>query len=204
MTWYQKVLSALARPEVLFLLLLGALAGLGTEISHPGLIFPGVLGTLCLILFLFATQIIPVSAAGVLLILLAVALFIAEVKVTSYGLLTIGGLLAMVLGGLMLIDAPIPEMRLPLATLLPAAVLMAVWAIVLVRLVVQAQRRTATTGSAGMLGQRGVAETPLEPSGWVLVFGERWKALADEPVAAGEPVVVTAVEGLTLRVRKGA
>ena len=111
MDWRQAILSTIASPEVLFLLLLGALAGLGAEISHPGLIFPGVLGTLCLILFLFASQIIPVNWAGVLLVLLAIGLFAAEVKVHSYGLLTIGGLVAMILGAMMLVDSPVPELR---------------------------------------------------------------------------------------------
>jgi membrane-bound serine protease (ClpP class) len=204
MNWRQAVLSAIARPEVLFLLLLGALAGLGTEISHPGLLFPGILGTVCLILFLFATQIIPINWAGVLLILLAIALFVAEVKVTSYGLLTVGGLAAMILGAMMLVDAPIPEMRVSLRMLLPAVVLTAALTLLLVRLVVAAQRRRAVTGEAGMLGRAAIADSELAPEGWVRVAGERWRAVADGPVARGERVSVTAVEGLTLRVRKGA
>jgi membrane-bound serine protease (ClpP class) len=178
--------------------------GLGTEISHPGLLFPGIVGTLCLILFLFATQIIPINWAGVLLVLLAIGLFAAEVKVASYGLLTVGGLAAMILGAMMLVDAPIPEMRVSLATLVPAALFMAAATILLVRLVLKAQRRRAVTGEAGMLGQQGVAQTEIRPEGWVKVAGERWRATADEAVAAGEKVTVTSVDGLTLRVRKGA
>jgi membrane-bound serine protease (ClpP class) len=203
MTWYQQVLSTIARPEVLFLLLLGALAGLGTEISHPGLLFPGILGLVCLILFLFATQIIPVNAAGVLLILVAIGLFIAEVKVTSYGLLTLGGIVAIILGGIMLVDAPIPEMRVSLGALVPGAVALGIWAAVLVRLVVLSQARPATTGSAGMIGQHGRAATDVGPEGgWLDVAGERWRAECDTPLTAGDRVVVTAVDGLTLRVRK--
>jgi membrane-bound serine protease (ClpP class) len=204
MDWRQAILSAIARPEVLFLLLLGALAGLGAEISHPGLIFPGVLGTLCLILFLFASQIIPVSGAGVLLIVLAVALFVAEVKVASYGLLTVGGLVAMILGAMMLVDSELPELRASPWTLLPVILVFAAYTIALVRLVVQAQRRRAQTGREGLVAQRGRAETALSPEGWVVVQGERWRARAAEPVAAGDAVVVEAVEGLLLRVRKGA
>ena len=203
MNWRQAVLSLLARPDVMFLLLLGALAGLGAELSHPGLLFPGIVGALCLVLFLFASQVIPVNVAGVLLIVAAIALFAAEVKVTSYGLLTVAGLVAMVLGAMMLVDAP-PELRIPLRTLVPAALAMAAGTIALVRLVVQAQRRRPATGAAGMLGKVGLAATPLEPTGWVLVHGERWKARADAPVEPGERVTVTAVEGLTLQVRKGA
>jgi len=204
MDWRQMVLSAIARPDVLFLLFLGAIAGLGTEISHPGLLFPGIVGTVCLILFLFATQVIPVNWAGVLLILLAIGLFAAEVKVASYGLLTVSGITAMILGAMMLVDAPIPEMRLSLETLLPPVVVMAAGTIALVRMVIAAQRRQATTGSEGMVGLHGRSDTELAPEGWVRVQGETWRAVADEPVPAGQNVEVVAVDGLRLRVRKGA
>ncbi len=202
MNWRQAVLSLIARPEVLFLLLLGALAGLGTEISHPGLIFPGVVGALCLVLFLFASQILPVNGAGVLLILLAIVLFVAEIKVTSYGLLTVGGIVAMILGAMMLIDSPVPELRLRLSLLLPAALVMAAWCLTLVSLVVQARSRTAVTGASGMVGQECVADTALSPDGFVRVMGERWRAVAEAAVAPGERVRVVSVEGLTLRVRR--
>jgi membrane-bound serine protease (ClpP class) len=202
MNWRQGILAAVASPEVLFLLLLGALAGIGAELSHPGMLFPGVVGTFCLILFLFASQVIPVNWAGVLLILLAVSLFAAEAKVHSYGLLTVGGLAAMMLGAFMLVDSPFEEMRVPLRTLVPAALLMGAGTLALVRLVVQAQRRRPLTGEAALLGQRAVADTDLAPEGWVRVVGERWRALSEAPVATGERVTVTAVEGLTLKVRK--
>jgi membrane-bound serine protease (ClpP class) len=202
--WRKRILSAVASPEILFLLLLGALAGIGAEISHPGALFPGILGVLCLILFLFAAQIIPVNWAGLLLIVLAIILFAAEVKVTSYGLLTAAGLVSMILGAMMLVDAPIPEMRISLKTLIPAAVVMAAGTFALVRLVVLAQRRRATTGAEGMVGLAGIVESPLDPEGWVLVKGERWRARADSPLPAGTPVKVVAVEGLSLRVRGGA
>jgi membrane-bound serine protease (ClpP class) len=204
--WRQEILSAIARPEVLFLLLLGALAGLGAEISHPGAIFPGVLGVVCLVLFLFASQIIPINAAGVLLILIAIGLFIAEVKVASYGLLTVGGIVAMVLGAMMLVDAPIPEMRLSLAFLLPVATAMALWTIFLVRLVLRSQRRTATTGTPGLLGQHGLAQTSLEGGeGWVKVQGELWRATSEaKDVRAGDKVKVVAVDGLMVVVKKEA
>lgn len=204
MDWRQAVLSAIARPEVLFLLLLGALAGIGAEISHPGALFPGVLGTLCLILFLFASQIIPVNWAGVLLVLLAIGLFVAEVKVTSYGLLTVGGLVALVLGAMMLVDSPLPEMRIVPWVLAPLVVAFAVYTVALARLVFQAQQRRPQTGAEGLLSRRGIAETDLDLEGWILVEGERWRARAAERVARGETVEVLSVEGLLLRVRKGA
>jgi membrane-bound serine protease (ClpP class) len=205
MDWRQAILSTVASPEILFLLLLGALAGLGAEISHPGLVFPGIIGALCLILFLFASQIIPVSGAGVLLVLLAVGLFAAEVKVHSYGLLTVGGLVAMILGAMMLVDSPVPALRVDLWRLLPAIVAFAVFVMVLVRLVVQAQRRRAVTGREGLVGLVGRAETDVAPEGWVLVGGERWRAVGEEgPIGRGEPVAVVSMQGLVLRVRKGA
>jgi len=204
MDWRQAILSAIARPEILFLLLLGALAGLGAEISHPGLIFPGVLGALCLILFLFATQIIPVNWAGVLLVLLAIALFAAEVKVHSFGLLTIGGLVAMILGAMMLVDSSLPELRVNVWKLVPVILAFAAFVVALVRLVVQAQRRRAQTGAEGLVGRPGEAETDLDPEGWVLVQGERWRARSGEPLRRGEKVEVVSMEGLLLRVRKGA
>jgi len=204
MNWRQTILSLIARPEALFLLLLGALAGLGTEISHPGMLFPGIVGVLCLILFLFASQIVPVNGAGVLLILLAIALFAAEVKIPSYGILTVSGLTAMILGAMMLVDEPIPGVQLPLATLLPAAVVMAAATILLVRMVVAAQRRRATTGEAGIVGMTGLAETEIAPEGWARVQGERWRAVAEERVAPGERITVTSIDGLTVKVRKGA
>jgi membrane-bound serine protease (ClpP class) len=202
MNWRQNVLSLIARPEALFLLLLGALAGLGTEISHPGLLFPGIVGVLCLILFLFATQLVPVNWAGVLLILAAVAMFAAEVKVPAYGLLTVFGLVAMVLGAMMLVDAPIPELRVPLRVMIPAALGIAAWTFTLVSLVLHSRRLRATTGAAGLIGQSGVADEDLGPEGWVRVQGERWRAVAETLVRAGERVRVAAVDGLKLRVRK--
>ncbi|MFN8091465.1 MAG: nodulation protein NfeD [Vicinamibacteria bacterium] len=207
MDWRQAVLAAIASPEILFLLLLGALAGLGAEISHPGLVFPGVLGVVCLILFLFASQIIPVNWAGVLLVVLAIGLFAAEVKVHSFGLLTIGGLVAMILGAMMLVDSEAPALRVDVWRLLPVIVAFAVFVLAIVRLVVQSQRRRPATGAEGLVGAHGRALGALDGSGegWVLVQGERWRAGAGEPVAAGEPVVVVAVgEGLVLRVKKGA
>ena len=204
MDWRQAILSAIARPEILFLLLLGALAGLGAEISHPGLIFPGIIGAFCLSLFLFASQIIPVNSAGVLLIVLAIGLFAAEVKVHSYGLLTVGGLVAMILGAMMLVDSPLPELRVDPWKLLPVIVVFAAFVIALVRLVIQAQRRRAQTGAEGLVGRQGQAETDLDPEGWVIVQGERWRASAAEPVPRGGKVEVQSVEGLLLRVRKGA
>jgi membrane-bound serine protease (ClpP class) len=202
MNWRKQILSLIARPEILFLLLMGALAGLGAEISHPGLIFPGIVGVVCLVLFLFASQIIPINWAGVLLILLAIAMFILEVKVTSFGLLTVGGIVSMILGAMMLVDAQVPEMRVSLRLLVPAAIGMAAWSVTLVRLVVRSQQLRSVTGVSGLVGMPAVADEDLAPEGWVRVQGERWKAVADGGARAGDRLRVDAVDGLRLRVRK--
>jgi membrane-bound serine protease (ClpP class) len=205
MSWRESLLSLIASPEILFLLLLGALAGLGSEISHPGLIFPGVLGTVCLILFLMASQVLPVNAAGILLIVLAIALFVAEVKVTSYGLLTVGGIVAMILGAMMLVDAPLRELQVPLSLVVPAALITAMWSLGIVSLALRTRRVPIATGGEGMIGAVAVAETDLAPEGWVWVKGARWRAVADAPpVAAGQRVHVTGLSGLTLTVKKEA
>lgn len=204
MNWRQAILSLIARPEALLLLLMGALAGLGTEISHPGTLFPGIVGILCLILFLFASQIVPVSGTGILLVVLAFALFAAEIKVPAYGLLTTSGIIAMILGAMMLVEAPIPEMRPRTGPLIVLALAAAVGTSLLVRMALGARRLRSTTGEAGMVGQQGTAATALDPDGSVRVQGELWNAVAPSPVEAGERIIVASVEGLKLHVRKGA
>jgi membrane-bound serine protease (ClpP class) len=204
MDWRQRVLSAVASPELMFLLLLGALAGIGGELSHPGALFPGIVGALCLILFLFAAQVIPVNWAGVALIVLALGLFVAEVKVASYGLLTLAGIASMILGAMMLVDAPGAGMAVPLRLLVPAAVAMAAGTLLLVRLVLRAQRSQPVTGGEGLVGRPALALTDLQPQGWVSIQGERWRGISEGDVRSGEPVTVVSVDGLTVRVRKGA
>jgi len=205
MSWRESLLDMIASPDILFLLLIGAFVGIGTEIGHPGLILPGVLGAVCLLLFLLASQVLPVSAAGILLILLAVALFIAEVKFTSYGLLTVGGIVAMILGAMMLVDTPLRELQVPLRIVVPAALVTAMWSLSIVSLVLRARRVPVTTGGEGMVGATAVTETDLDPEGWVFIKGARWRAITDAPpILAGQRVHVTAVSGLTLTVKKEA
>jgi membrane-bound serine protease (ClpP class) len=199
---WQALLSTIAAPEAMFLLLLGALVGLGTELSHPGFVLPGVVGVICLVLFLFAGQVIPINGAGVTLVLVGVGFFVAEVKAPSHGLLTAGGITAIILGAMMLVDAPVPEMRIRFSTVAPAALVLAVFSLSLVRLALQTRRHRPTTGATALVGSAGSAETPLDPKGWVLVGGERWRARADSAVPSGEAVVVTGIDGLELRVRK--
>ncbi len=200
-TTTERLLSVLANPNVAYLLMALAMLGIYTEISHPGLVLPGVVGVIALLLGLYSMSVLPVNLAGVGLIAVAVVLFLLEVKVTSYGLLTLAGLVAFVLGSMMLFDAPIPDLRVSLAVIVPTALTVAAVTIFLLTRVVRAHRRRPLTGAEGLVGEVGEARTDLDPSGKVLVHGEWWDAeVAGDPVPAGSQVRVVAVEGRTLRV----
>ncbi len=204
MTWRQRVLSAIAHPNVAYILFSLGTLGLAIELWTPGAILPGVVGSICLLLAFFAFQVLPVNYAGLLLMVLGFGLLGLEVKVPSFGLLTVGGLTSLALGGLMLMDASTPAMRV--SRELIAAVTIAVGGImtVLVRLAVRAQRQPATTGAEGMIDEIGQAISALEPgrAGTVSVHGEIWQATAAEAIAEGHAVRVVAIHGLTLEVRR--
>jgi membrane-bound serine protease (ClpP class) len=202
MSWQQQVLSAVAHPQIAYLLLTLGTLGLTIELWSPGAILPGIAGGICLLLAFFAFQVLPVSYAGVLLILFGLALLVLEVKVTSYGLLGVGGVLSLFLGSIMLIDSPLPEMQIGLRLIVPVTVGIAGILLFLVTLAVSAQRARAVTGTSGMLDEIGYTLTPIEPGGVgrVRAHGEIWNAVADGPIAAGAPVRITSVDGLQLRV----
>jgi membrane-bound serine protease (ClpP class) len=202
MTWPQQILSAIAHPQIAYLLLTLGTLGLTIELWSPGAILPGVVGGICLLLAFFAFQVLPVSYAGVLLILFGLALLILEVKVTSFGLLAVGGIVSLFLGSMMLIDSPVPELQIGLRLIIPITLGIAGVTLFLVRLAVEAQRLRPVTGEAGMIDEVGRALTPIDPGGVgrVQTHGEIWTATADQAVAAGEPVRVTAVRGLLLTV----
>jgi len=175
-TFAERLFSVLANPNIAYLLMaLGAL-GLYVEITHPGGILPGVVGVVFLLLGLYSISVLPVSWAGVALIFVALVLFILEVKVTSYGMLTVGGLICFVLGSLMLFEAPIPDMRVSLGVVVPTALVIAGVTGFLLSRVVQAHRRQVLTGEEGMVGKVGKAISELSPEGKVLVHGEYWDA----------------------------
>jgi membrane-bound serine protease (ClpP class) len=203
MTWQQRVLSTIAHPQIAYLLLTLGTLGLTIELWSPGAILPGVAGGICLLLAFFAFQVLPVSYAGILLILFGLALLILEVKVTSFGLLAVGGIVSLLFGSMMLIDSPLPELQVGLRLILPITFGMAFVILFLVRLAIQAQRTRPVTGTAGMLEEVGYAITPIDAGGTgrVRTHGEIWNATADERVEAGSAVRVTGVNGLLLRVR---
>ncbi|MGQ9752576.1 MAG: NfeD family protein [Thermoanaerobaculaceae bacterium] len=195
-----KLLSAIAHPNIAYILLLVGILGIYFELSHPGAIFPGVLGGISLLLAFFALSVLPVNYVGVLLLLLAIGFFVAEVKVTSYGLLTLAGLICFILGSAMLIDTSIPSLRVGWGVILPTALVVAAVVIFLVSRVIQAHRSRPITGIEGMIGETGMAVSPLNPLGKVFVHGEYWQALAKTTVAEGEAVRVVAVKGSQLEV----
>lgn len=202
MTWAQRLLSAIAHPQIAYLLLTLGTLGLTIELWNPGSILPGVVGGICLMLAFFAFQVLPVSYVGVALILFGVVLLILEIKVTSYGLLGAGGVISLFLGSLMLIDSPLPELQIGLRLIIPITVGVSGIILFLVRLAVQAQLTPAATGTEGMVGETGQALTSI-PSGGVgrvQTHGEIWTATASEPIKAGDAVRVVGVQGLQLTV----
>ncbi len=196
----ERVLLAIADPNIaLLLLVLGAL-GIYVEFSAPGLVAPGVLGAACALLGLTALSVFPIDWLGAGLIVLALVFFIAEAKFITHGILTLGGALAMVVGALLLIDTTAPEMRIRLSTALGLAIPFALITSFLFSIAWRARQNKVTTGAEGMMGEAAVAVDELNPSGMVLVRGEYWKALASGRVAASETVRITGIDGLTLRV----
>lgn len=197
-----RILNAVSNPDVAYVLMLMGLIGIFFELAHPGVILPGVIGGISLILAFFAFQTLPVNYAGALLILLAIILFIAEVKIVSYGILAIGGVIAMVMGSLLLFPSREPYLRLSWGVIIATVGVTALFFIVVVAKVIQAHRQRPITGAEGMVGAHGFADTDIIPEGKVLVHGEYWNATSAEPIGKGESVEVTAIDGLRLTVRK--
>ena len=204
MNWRQRLLSAIAHPNVAYLLMSLGTLGLTIELWSPGAVLPGVAGGLCLLLAFFAFQILPVNYAGLLLIVFGLSLLVLEVKVPSYGVLTAGGLASLLFGSMILMDSSEPELQLNLGLVIPIVLGVALVAVFLARLAVASQRQRPVTGLVAMIGEVGFALTVIEPGGRgrVATHGEIWTATAQESIAAGEPVSVTGIDGLTLTVRK--
>ncbi|TLM64775.1 MAG: nodulation protein NfeD [Deltaproteobacteria bacterium] len=203
MGWARRILNAVSDPTIAYLLLMLGIIGIFFEISQPGVILPGVVGVLAILLALFAFQALPVNYVGVLLILLGLVLFILEIKVTSYGMLSIGGVIALTLGSLMLIDSADPVLRISLAVIVATVASCTGFILFCLWFVTRSQRRAVVSGREGMVGERGRAISMVHADGRVFVHGEYWDAWADEPVAQGADVEVVAVgEPMRLKVRK--
>jgi membrane-bound serine protease (ClpP class) len=199
---FQRILAILADPTIAFLLL--SLGGLGIyfELMNPGAIFPGVFGAIALVLAFFGLSVLPFSYAGVALILLSLAFFIAEIKVQSFGLLTIGGVVSLVLGAMLLIKSPEPAMQVSWQVIAAVAVTAILVVAFLFSLAYRAFRNRVRTGAEGMVTERGVVREALDPRGKVWVHGELWSAYASEPIPVGEEVEVVAVDGMRIEVRR--
>lgn len=193
-----RVLRTISDPNIAYILMMIGLAGLYFELAHPGAIFPGVAGGISLILAFYSFQTLPVNYAGLLLIILSIILFIAEIKVTSYGMLSMGGLISLFLGSLMLFD----NMQVSLQLMMPTVVLVGGFFVVVAALAFRAYRSKPKSGVDGLIGEVGLVKEKLDPGGLVFVHGEYWKATADEPVEEDERVEVIEMEGLTLKVRQ--
>ena len=197
-----KILQVITNPTIAYILLTLGMWGLFFELSNPGAIFPGIVGGICLILAFFALQTLPINYAGLLLMILALILFILEVKIVSHGALAIGGIISMVMGSLLLFESPLPYMRVSLVVIVTIVAGTALFFLIAIGLALRARKRKVTTGGRGLMGEVGVARSALKPEGDVFIHGEIWSAEADQPIKKGEKVVVTAVEHLALKVTK--
>ncbi|MCJ7498877.1 nodulation protein NfeD [bacterium] len=202
MGWRYRVLGTLSDPNIAYILMMLGIYGLFFELANPGVIFPGVLGGIFLILAFFSFQVIPINYAGFLLIFLAVILFILEVTVVSYGMLSVGGVVALFLGSIMLFDTAEPYYKLSLSLVVGVTVFTALFFILGLGLVIRDKRKKPTTGAEGLIGETGVVTVPLTPQGTVKVHGEIWRAEAQGQVEAGCKVRVKAVEGMLLTVEE--
>lgn len=200
MTLRQHILAVIMDPNIAFALLTFGLLALYAEFNHPGAIVPGTVGVILILLAIFALNLLPTRFEAVVLILASFALFGLEAKFSAHGVLAIGGLVTMILGGLLLVDAPIPEMRVHLLTALAVSIPLGAITVFLMSIALKARANKVVTGAQGLVGEIGVAQTPLSPHGKVFVHGELWDATSTVNVAAGQAVVVRDLDGLRLRV----
>ncbi len=202
MNWRQQILNALSNPNIAYLLMMLGIIGIFFEISQPGVVLPGAIGAIAILLALFAFSSMPVNYIGVLLILLAVVLFILEVKVVSYGMLSIGGIISMAFGSLMLIDSSEPYLQISRAVIAATVTVSAGFIMLATGMVIRTQRRPITFGQEGMVGKIGETIEPVHDKGRVFVHGEDWQACSDQPIPAGAQIeVIQVMAGLKLKVK---
>lgn len=202
MTARQQFLAVITNPNIAYLLMLLGTLGLVFEFTHPGLGFPGVAGLICVILAMYAFQTLPINYAALALIGLGILLLIAEAQIVSHGLLALGGVIALTLGSLMLVQSPEPSIQISLQVILPVVATLAAIMLVVIQRALRAQTQPVTTGPEGLVGAEGVASTNLDLDGMVFVNGELWNAGSPVPIRQGERVRVVGVKGLTLKVEK--
>lgn len=201
-TFSESVLEVLTNPNIIFILFSLGTLGLAIELYNPGAILPGVVGAICLIIALYSMQTLPINYAGLALIVLAVVLFLLEIKVTSYGMLSVGGIISLILGGLFLIDSPEPALKVSLSVIITITICIGGFLIFVVGYVVKAQRERVMTGFEGLIGQMGKVAERIENEGMVYVAGALWKAVADEIIEKGESVTIVSGHNQILKVAK--
>ena len=202
MTARENILNVISNPNIAYILMMLGFLGLFFELSNPGVILPGVIGAISLIMAFFALQTLPVNYAGVLLIILALILFIVETQVVSHGVLAIGGVISLLLGSLLLFPSPEPALRVSRGVLFSTVTITGLLFVWIVSRGVQIHRRVPTTGIEGLVGESGTADSDLTPEGKVIVHGEYWNAWSDDPIGHGDRIRVVGIEGLRLKVKK--
>lgn len=213
MSLKHRIITRLADPNLAYLFMIIGFLGIYAEFSHPGMIFPGVIGGICLLLFLLATQVLPINTVGLVLIVVGLGLFVLEIKFTSYGMLTMAGLVSLTMGSLFLFDVPEKIVDYPTFNLqvswsyiIPSVLVLGGFVLGVTYLILRTHKRQPETGQEGIVGKIGEAYTDLEPgiAGQIRVVGEYWKAVSTEPVVKGEKIIVTKAssQGLSLTVKK--
>lgn len=202
MSWRYRFLDIISNPSIAYIFLMLGIYGVFFELSTPGAILPGVVGGIFLILAFYALHMLPISFAGLALILFAIILFIAEIKVVSHGLLAVGGVISLLLGSLMLIESPADYMRISLTVIIPAVLVSAAFFIFAVTMAIRARLQKPTTGMEGLIGEIGTASTPIAPEGKVSIHGEFWDVISDQNIERGEKVQAIGVNNLKLKVKK--
>jgi membrane-bound serine protease (ClpP class) len=197
-SWRERIMAAVSDPNLAFILTVAGVLGIYLEFSHPGLILPGVAGAIAVLVGLSALSILPINWMGVALLVLAVTFFVLEANFASHGILGAGGAAAMALGAVLLVDSPIPELRIHWGVAVALSLAFTIITVFLLSLVVRAHRNKAFTGVEALPGRHGLAAEDLSPNGRVLLDGEYWNAVASAPIAKGSPVRVRALRGLTL------
>jgi len=196
--WRTKVLAVITNPSVAYLMILVGIYALIFEFSNPGLILPGVVGAICILIAMYAFQLLPVNYAGLALLLLGIAFMVAEVWVATHGALAIGGLVAFVIGSIMLLDTDVPQFEIPYSLIAGVTLASAAFVFMVIGMVVRSRLRPVVSGRESLLGARGEALEDIDGEGWARVQGERWRVRAQEPLRAGERLRITAVHGLVL------
>ncbi len=197
-----RILNALSDPNIAYILMIIGIYGLIFELSSPGAILPGVVGGISLILAFYSFQTLPINYAGLALIILGIICFIAEIKVTSYGLLAVGGTISMLLGSLMLINTDVPYLRISWGVIFPSVIATVLFFLSVVGMAVKSQRKKPLTGIEGLIGMICIAKTDISPRGQVMLRGEIWDAMSDELLKEGDEAEVLGVEGLKLLVKR--